>query len=387
VNSFGSALSQHPDPAVAVGETVGSVLEQVGPTPDLAVLVLSGAPPRVGQEVADAVHRLLAPRALVGAASSGVLVDDTEVERDWAVGLWAARSLPSQVVRLETIHDDAGSVVVGMPDGAAHDNATLLLFSDRSSFPIGALNQAAREQYPSLRIVGGVTNADQPQLFANADVFHDGAVGVLLGRSRVVGFGVAQGCRPLGSPFTVTTAKGNKVLELGFQPALARLRESLAGSGLDQDALPAGLHLGIVTQDTAGAPMASEIIMRAILGVDQLDGSLAVGARVEVGATVQFHVSDPVQATANLLAELAHHGGASALAFASASRGAKFFDEPHHDAATIHAALPSRALLGMFCSGEIAPGNGRNLVHGYSTSVLFLNEQSQPGKVDTVVDY
>ena len=39
---YAVALSEHPDPGVAIGEVVGQVLDRVGPGPDLAVLFMTG---------------------------------------------------------------------------------------------------------------------------------------------------------------------------------------------------------------------------------------------------------------------------------------------------------------------------------------------------------
>ena len=63
---------------------------------------------------------------------------------------------------------------------------------------------------------------------------------------------------------------------------------------------------------------------------------------------------------------------AGALVFTSAARGAAFFGEPDHDAATIAEHLPSAAVAGAFCSGELAPVGGRNAAHSSSAVVVLL---------------
>ena len=40
--AFGAAISTHPTASFAVGEVVGAVLEAVGPSPDLALVFVSG---------------------------------------------------------------------------------------------------------------------------------------------------------------------------------------------------------------------------------------------------------------------------------------------------------------------------------------------------------
>ena len=71
----------------------------------------------------------------------------------------------------------------------------------------------------------------QPATRANRIVLDDrimtsGAVAVMCSDDVPIRPVVSQGCRPIGSPFTVTGAERNLVYELAGQPAMARLRVS-----------------------------------------------------------------------------------------------------------------------------------------------------------------
>ena len=54
--AFGAAISEHPTAALAVGEVVGSVLEQVGEAPDVAIVFVSGHEPASLTDIADAIR-------------------------------------------------------------------------------------------------------------------------------------------------------------------------------------------------------------------------------------------------------------------------------------------------------------------------------------------
>ena len=74
---FAAGLSQHPDPAVAVGEVVGQVLEALGDPdepPDLAMLFVT--PPHaaaIEDDRRQAISATLRPRALLGCAAVSVV--------------------------------------------------------------------------------------------------------------------------------------------------------------------------------------------------------------------------------------------------------------------------------------------------------------------------
>ena len=61
---------------------------------------------------------------------------------------------------------------------------------------------------------------------------------------------VSQGCRPIGTPLTVTSAERNLVHELAGQPAMARLQEIVqAATDADRELMRNGLHLGVVVDE------------------------------------------------------------------------------------------------------------------------------------------
>ena len=79
-SGYATAVSQHPDPAIAVAEVIGQSLERTGSRPGLAVLFTSG--PHVSQtpRIARAIHKSLAPSVLLGSSAGGTLALRQEIE-------------------------------------------------------------------------------------------------------------------------------------------------------------------------------------------------------------------------------------------------------------------------------------------------------------------
>lgn len=373
---FGAAVSRHPDPAQAVGEAAGAVLEAVGREPDVAFVFVCGSHIEALPEVAEAVDAILAPGAFVGATAIAVLGGATEVEEGPAVSVWAGRTGPAEAVRLEVVGSPDGTAVVGMPDAAAEGRRTLVLIAEPFGFPTEAFVDAAADQYPDLTIVGGIASAGtagRPRLVVSGTVHDEGAVGVLL-TEGVGGAGfVSQGCRPVGEPYVVTAAEGNVVRELGSRPAAERLRALLdAVDGEERDLLNRGLHVGIAIDERAERFGHGDFLVRGVLGADGVSGGIRIGDRVPVGTTLQFQVRDAASAGADLAATLVGVDAAAALVFTCNGRGSRFFGEPDHDAALVSSAVGGGAVAGMFCAGEIGPVGGRNHLHGLSAAVLLF---------------
>jgi small ligand-binding sensory domain FIST len=186
---------------------------------------------------------------------------------------------------------------------------------------------------------------------------------------------VSQGCRPLGQPMIVTRAEGNLVLDLAGRPALDRLEEAVADASPDERArLAAGLHIGIAVDEHRMTFESGDFLVRAVVGADRDAGALALGQRVEVGTTVQFHVRDAEAADQDLRRLMAGRDGDGALVFTCNGRGRHLFGVPDHDARVVAEAIDSRAVAGMFCAGEIGPVGTRSYLHSFTASVVLFGD-------------
>jgi small ligand-binding sensory domain FIST len=373
---FAAALSEHPVPAEAVGEVLGQLLESAVPEPDLAVLFATTPLTGALEDVVGAIHAVLRPRTLLGATAVSVLAGRQEVEETTALSLWTGTTGPARPVRLEAVPGPEGTVVAGLPDDVA-DGSTLLLLTDPFSFPAEAVLEAVAPA--GITVIGGLASAARGpggnRLVLDRRVHDDGAVGVLLPPDHTLEPLVSQGCRPVGDPLIVTKAERNIVYELAGKPALERVVElAAAASPQDRGLMQAGLHVGVVVDETRDTFDRGDFLVRGVLGADRSNGAVAIGEEVEVGTTLQFHVRDADTADEDLKALLTEAGSAAgALVFSCNGRGTNLFGRPHHDAELV-AEITDGRCAGMFCAGEIGPVGGRSFLHGFTASVALFRD-------------
>lgn len=371
---FASAMSEHPLATHAVGEVIGQVMDQVGESPDLAVLFATAPHLAAFNDIADAVHRMVQPSVLIGATAVSAVGGDREVEESPAVSLWAGRTGPATPLHLRAQQTIDGWQLTGLPQG--QHRGTIMVLPDPFTFPTDVLLRGVETGWPDMQIIGGLASAGrapgQNRLALNDQVFDTGAVGVLLEDSDVTTV-VSQGCRPVGDPFTITRGEGNRILELGGKPAAQRLREMVDGlSPDDRELLRRGLHVGTVVNEQQMDFGRGDFLIRAVQGVDKATGSVAIGDHAHIGTTVQFQLRDASTADEDLREMLAGQQAEAGLLFTCNGRGRHLFDEPHHDAAMVSQALDGGPLAGMFCAGEIGPIGGRNFLHGFTASVALF---------------
>lgn len=373
-----AALSEHPEPAEAIGEVIGEVLERVGPAPDLAALFVSPGLAGALEDLAGAVRAVLQPGHLIGAAAAGVIGGAHHADHGGpAVSLWAARTGPVIPVRLRGEPVDGGVRVAGLPVAAGEGSRTLVLIADPFSLPLDGLLEGIGEQVAHLTVVGGLASAGQGpggnRLVLDGEVHREGAVGVLLPIEAPATTVVSQGCRPIGAPMIVTASDGNVIEELAGRSALDQLQLVAEDAGPEERALLAqGLQIGLVVDESRPTFGAGDFLVRNVLGADRAHGALAVGADVPVGTTVQFQVRDAASAEADLIRALGAAGPADgALVFTCTGRGRHLFGDPDGDATTVAEAV-GPAVAGMACAGELGPVGPRTHLHIMTATVLLV---------------
>lgn len=378
---FAAALSQHPVAADAVGEVLGSIVEQRGVEPDLVVVFASAAHVEFLGEISSAISTVLRPGTLLGASASSVLAGAQEAESVPALSVWAAWTEPVRPLRLATgpIHDDGDGptvMVQGVPADVAR-GCTMLLLADPHSFPAdGFLRQLAATR-PDIMVVGGLASAAAEPggnaLVLDGEVHRDGAVGVVLPPTRAV---VSQGCRPVGEPMVVTAAERGFLMELAGKPALDRLTDLATDLPLeDRTLLAKGVQLGVAIDEHRLDFGRGDFLVRPVLGADRARGVIAVGTEVAVGTTVQFHVRDAASADEDLRELLDGVEGAGALVFTCNGRGERLFGVEDHDASVVAESLDTDAVGGMFCAGELGPVGARSFLHGFTASILIFADR------------
>jgi small ligand-binding sensory domain FIST len=263
-----------------------------------------------------------------------------------------------------------------VPGDHRDETRHVVVLADPFSFPADAFVELVGAGMPAWKVIGGLASAaDHPganRLLLDGAIYDDGAVGVALDPDVTATTLVSQGCRPVGEPMIVTRAERNVVFELAGKPALDRLGELVATLTPDERALAQrGLHLGWVIDEHKDRFERGDFLIRNLIGGNRDAGALVVGARMEVGSTVQFQLRDSASADEDLRHLLAGRAAAGALVFTCTGRGRRLFGRPNHDAELID-ALAGGATAGMFCAGELGPVGERSFVHGFTASVLLF---------------
>ncbi len=372
---FAAGLSEHPDAVEAIAEVVGEIEGSLDGPPTLAVLFVTSHHSEALPDLVDTVRAILQPRILLGATAVSVVGGSREVEDRPGIALWAGVLAPEsvQAVRLAARPDQAGIEIDGIPAGVL--SGTMLVLADPFTFPVDALLSRLAVDAPGLAVIGGLASAAGAaglnRLVLDGEIHRDGAVAVVLDDNLATV--VSQGCRPIGSPFIITRAELNHVVELGGRPAIERLEELVAGaSEAERELLAGGLHAGLVIDEGKLEFTRGDFLIRGVLGLDRSTGAIAVGDRVEVGSTMQFHVRDADTADEDLRSLMTGQSAESALLFTCNGRGRHLFATPDHDASIVHEAVGRGPVAGMFCAGEVGPIGSRSFLHGFTASVLLF---------------
>jgi len=371
------------DPGAAARRAVSEARAALGDcSPTFAVLFASEHFFGNAQALVAAVAEETGQVPLIGCVAEAVAGGSREVESEPAVSLWLAAELgPVETFAMEF----AGTPSGGAFGGYRFEQAAgiRLMICDPFTFPIGDLLAHLNDHVPGATVMGGMASGGlrlrQSRLFLDGRVLSRGAVGASLPQAEVHAL-VAQGCRPVGNPYTTTRADGNVIFELGGRPPLERLRDLAAALPTgDRELLAQGVHLGMVIDEYQAEPGQGDFLIRGVAGVDPESGAIAVGDEVVVGQTVQFHVRDAGTADEDLRRTLEREAealgarrAAGALLFTCNGRGSRLFAEPDHDAGLLAEVLGKIPVAGFFCAGELGPVGGQNFLHAYTASIALF---------------
>jgi small ligand-binding sensory domain FIST len=383
----GAALARTADPGQAARQAVEQARAALGAQPPgFAVLFASEHFHLTAQILLEAVTAEIGPVPLIGCIAEAVAGNSREAENEPAVALFlAAGAEPVETFSMQFVRTASGGAFGGFQFQPRRPGVCLMI-CDPFTFPAEHLLSHLNEHAPGMLVMGGMASgglgAQRSRLFLDGRVLTEGAVGVYLPDTEIHPL-VSQGCRPIGDPFTVTAAEGSLVQELGGRPAVTRLQDLAASlSGPDRELLAQGVQVGIVIDEYGGERRQGDFLIRGILGAQPETGAIAVGAEVEIGQTLQFHVRDAVSADQDLqrilAAETAALGGrrpAGALLFTCNGRGSRLFTEPSHDTGQLARVLGDIPVAGFFCAGELGPVGGRNYLHAFTASIALFPGQ------------
>ena len=383
------ALVLTADADEAASRAVGEARASLGPlSPSFAVLFASAHFSDSAQALVARVAEEAGQPPLIGCVAEAVTGGGREVESEPAVSLWLAADLgPVETFAMDFVRTPSGGAYGGyrFEPGPA---GVHLMICDPFTFPAGDLLTHLNEHVPGALVMGGMASGGlrlgQSRLFLDGRVLSDGAVGACLPDVEIHPL-VAQGCRPVGEPYTITRAEGRMIYELGGRPAVERLREMAAAlPARDRELLAHGVQLGMVINEYQAERRQGDFLIRGIAGADPESGAIAAGDGAEVGQTAQFHIRDAHSADEDLRRALERErtalGGrraAGALLFTCNGRGSRLFSAPDHDAGLVTEMLGEIPMAGFFCAGELGPVSGQNFMHAFTASIALFPQPAR----------
>lgn len=367
---------------------------------DLGLLFVSSAYRSEMVDLWPSLRKEIHINHLIGCTAGGVIGGGHEVEDQPAVSLTAA-TLPGVTISVFHVQQEslpspdssprAWRELVNSPIG---ENPHFILLAEPFSLDVDSLIHGLDYAYPQSVKVGGLASggmAPQENLLFNGEkILSKGAVGISLTGNILIESVVAQGCRPIGEPLSITESDGNVMVSVDNQAPLEylqRLYEKL--SPRDQELLQTSLFVGILMDPFKKEPKQGDFLIRNIVGIDQHKGLLAVGAPIRSGQTIQFHLRDANTSHEDLqtmlrqsstskgkTAKTAKSSHAGAMLFSCLGRGRRLYGEPDHDSTVFKSIVGDIPLGGFFCNGEIGPVGGRTYLHGYTSSIAVFSKKN-----------
>jgi small ligand-binding sensory domain FIST len=386
---------------VSIKENIDKCVQDIqsqlqGTPPHLVFFFVAPHFRREYEEAARILHEQIPCEVMLGCSAGGLIGGGREVEHRAGVSVVAAH-LPG--VRLHPFAlkdsdirdmDTSPTIWEDLLQVAAKDSPHFVLLADPFTFRAEDFLMGIDFAYPTAIKVGGLASgASRPgenRLFLNGEIHTEGLVGVGLTGNITVESMVAQGCRPIGTPFLVTRAEHNILFELDYKPAVFVLQELLSTlDERDRTLAHQSLFLGLVMDPMKENVSPGDFLIRNLIGVINEQNALAVGAILSEGQWAQFHVRDARTSAEDLESHLSNYIGQmkgdpvkGALLFSCLGRGVHLYGEADHDTRVFHQHFGDLPMGGFFCNGEIGPVNGVTHLHGYTSSFgLFRSKQAE----------
>ena len=351
---------------------------------DLAVVFVRPPDSASITPIIEAVRQAIPARHFLACTAESVVAAGREIEDEAATALLVG-SMPG--VQIDPLPD----LAVLLEDGEAaaaqlRGAAAVIALVDPFTVQTEQLAERMNELAPGVPLIGGVASwahtAGENRLANDEAITDRGVVGVALRGAVDVSVVVSQGCRPVGSPRTVTAVRGNIITQLDGERPLDVLRQVFSEAAeKDQELMRTGVMLGHAISSNERDWGRGGFLIRGLMGADAGSGALAVTGSVSVNDTVQFHVRDAATAQEDLELLLTPQAfeseAAGALLFTCNGRGARMYGRPDGDISMIRQALGSTVpVSGFFCGGELGPIGGANFVHGYTASLVIFRPKA-----------
>ncbi|NIQ03413.1 MAG: hypothetical protein GWM98_26095 [Nitrospinaceae bacterium] len=395
---WASSISTHVSIEGCIEEAVAAVTKQLaGHDPDLTLIFVS---PQFRQQyriIPQLLRDKMPVGTLLGCSGGGIIGAGREVEHHPAFSITAAH-LPG--VAIQPIHSET----VDLPDPetapsvwrewlgvAGEKEPQFVVLADPFSFHGEEFLAGMDFAYPNASVVGGLASGANSSggnaLYLDDKIYNMGMVGVALSGNIQMDTIVAQGCRPIGKPMSITKCDQTLLQELDGKPPLEILEEMVDSlTEYDRKLLRTSLFLGIEMDPLKEDPGQGDFLIRNLMGVDRETGSVSIGALLREGQLVQFHLRDRVMSAEDLKVMLSRYqskGGwreaKGALLFSCLGRGEYLYGAPNHDSDVFKTKIGNIPLGGFFCNGEIGPVGRATFLHGYTSSFGIFRPSETSG--------
>lgn len=342
------------------------------------------------KEIMEIVQIYAHVPTMIGCSASGLIAGQQEIENEagFCVALYHlpdthARAIHLPLQAFETV-DRAEHLRAAIGPSPENVNAWTLFASSES---IG--NEAWLPDWDHATghrtTIGGFAcaapNAHESALYLNGAVHTEGAVALGLEGAVTIEPLVSQGCRPVGSPWTITQAEANVIHKIGNRPILEVLRDTLEGmSQKEQQKARGNIFIGLVLDEYKASFSAGDFLVRNLAAIDPKTGAVAIATPLRIGQNLQFQIRDANTASSDFeqhlkdkAAELAGRTIYGSCLCDCIGRGTSLYGVPDHDVGIIHEIYPDLPIIGLFCNGEFGPSKNHTLLHGYAASFgLFV---------------
>lgn len=395
-----SVLSNHsvvrffslPFVASEIEEWAADQLKRLPGAPTFACLFCTEDALPYASEILEIVRIYAHVPVMVGCSGSALVANEHEVEGEpgFTVALHhlpdtraTVRHLPADLI----LKEDRGAALRSCLGRLADTANAWMLFASSESLAseswLADWDRATGRQVTVGGFACGDRRTQTSSLFCDGEVRHEGAVALALEGAVTIEPVLSQGCRPVGSAWTVTQAERNIIHRIGNRPILEVLRDTLEGmSREDQQQARGNIFVGLVHDEYKADFRTGDFLVRNLAAIDPMSGAVAIATPLRVGQNLQFQIRDAQSASLDFeqalrrkLAELGGRPVYGASLCDCIGRGSSLFGVPDHDVSVVRAALPGLRVGGVFCNGEFGAVGGRTFLHGYAASLgLFVGK-------------
>jgi small ligand-binding sensory domain FIST len=342
------------------------------------------------KEIIEIVRIYAQVPTIIGCSSSGLIADTHEIENEagCCVALYHLPHTQAHAIHLPLESFDSPNRPRALRSALGADAEAVnawMLFASSDSIGDEAWLADWDQATDQRTTVGGFASSDSNDsacaLFLNGETLSGGAVALGLQGAVTIEPLLSHGCRPVGSPWTITHAEHNIIHRIGNRPILEVLRDTLEGMSLtDQQQARGNIFIGLVLDEYKSSFGAGDFLVRNLAAIDPKSGAVAIATPLRVGQNLQFQIRDAQSAAIDFeqrlnaqAAKLEGRATYGACLCDCIGRGTSLYGVPDHDVRAIHATFPNLPIAGLFCNGEFGPNHQRTRVHGYAASLgLFV---------------